>query len=293
MAPTYSVLLLLLFVAGISVAMFHVPAPVMVARMAGEKTGRGMSFFMTGGELARTVGPLTAIGAVFLFGLEGFWPIMLVGVAASGFLFWKFRKIDLTFHSKRQKTSLTKTFKDTRHVLLPLIFILLARSFMHGSLTAFLPTFIQSQTGNIWQGGVALTLFEAAGVIGVLTAGSLSDNLGRQRTLLILLVGAPLCVLLFIFSGGLVRLLSLLGCGFMLLSTTPVMLALVQEHAGDSPATANGMFMMIAFVARSSAVILIGLIADWGGLQTAYLVSAVAGVAGIPFILMLPGRIKS
>lgn len=292
MAPTYSVLLLLLFVAGISVAMFHVPAPVMIARMAGAKTGRGMSFFMTGGELARTVGPLTAVGAVSLFGLEGFWPIMLVGVAASGILFWKFRKVDLAFHNKKQKTSLAATFKNTRHVLLPLIFILLARSFMHGSLTVFLPTFIQSQTGNIWQGSLALTLFEAAGVIGVLTAGSLSDNLGRRRTLLILLVGAPLCVLLFVFSGGLVRVLTLLGCGFMLLSTTPVMLALVQEHAGDSPAAANGMFMMISFIARSSAVVLVGLIADWGGLQTAYLVSAVAGLAGIPFILMLPGRTR-
>ncbi len=293
MAPTYSVLLLLLFAAGISVAMFHVPAPVMIARMAGQRTGRGMSFFMTGGELARTVGPLTAVGAVSLFGLEGFWPIMLVGVATSGVLFWKLRKVDLAFHNKKHNTSLAKTVKNTRHVLVPLIFILLARSFMHGSLTAFLPTFIQSQTGNIWQGGIALALFEAAGVVGVLTAGSLSDTLGRRRTLLILLVGAPLFVLLFVFSGGCVRLLSLLGCGFMLLSTTPVMLALVQEHAGDSPATANGIFMMIAFLARSSAVILIGLIADWGGLQTAYLASAVIGLAGIPFILMLPGRIKS
>jgi MFS transporter, FSR family, fosmidomycin resistance protein len=293
MAPSYSVLLLLLFVAGISVAMFHVPAPVMIARMAGDKKGRGMSFFMTGGELARTVGPLTAVGAVALLGLEGFWPIMFVGVAASGVLFWKFRNVDLAFHNKKQKTSLTDTFKNTRHILVPLIFILLARSFMHGSLTAFLPTFIQSQSGNIWQGGIALTLFEAAGVVGILTAGSLSDNLGRRRTLLILLVGAPLFVLLFIYSGGLIRLFSLLGCGFMLLSTTPVMLALVQEHAGDSPAAANGMFMMIAFVARSSAVVGIGLIADWDGLQTAYLVSAIVGMAGIPFIFMLPGQKKA
>lgn len=79
----------------------------------------------------------------------------------------------------------------------------------------------------------------------------------------------------------------------MLLSTTPVMLALVQEHAGDSPAAANGMFMMIAFLARSSVVVLIGLIADWNGLQTAYLISAAAGLAGIPFILMLPARAVS
>ncbi len=289
LAPTYGVLLILLFLAGLSIAMFHVPAPVMIARMAGSKTGRGMSLFMTGGELARTVGPLTAVGAVTLLGLEGFWPIMAVGIASSMMLFYRLRGLDLTVHNRQKTTSLMTTLKNMRRVLVPLTIILVARSFMHGSLTAFLPTFIQSQSGNVWLGGIALTLFEAAGVAGVLTAGSLSDHLGRRRMLLLSLVGAPLSVLLFVVSGGWLRLLALLCTGFMLLSTTPVMLALVQEHAGDSPAAANGIFMMTAFLARSSVVVLIGLIADRTGLQTAYLLSAVAGFVGIPFILMLPG----
>ncbi|NOQ47322.1 MAG: MFS transporter [Desulfobulbaceae bacterium] len=293
LAPSYGVLMLLLFMAGISVAMFHVPAPVMIARMAGSKIGRGMSFFMTGGELARTVGPLTAVGAVSLMGLEGFWPVMVVGIAASWVLFLRFRSVDLAFHDCRKKTSLIATFKNMRHVLVPLTIILLARSFMHGSLTVFLPTFIQSQSGNIWLGGIALTLFEAAGVVGVLTAGSLSDYLGRRRMLFLSLVGAPLSLLVFVISGDWIRVLALLSTGFMLLSTTPVMLALIQEHAGDSPATANGIFMMIAFLARSSVVVLIGLIADWTGLQTAYLVSAAAGLVGIPFIMLLPGKVES
>lgn len=289
-APSYGVLLLLLFLAGISIAVFHVPAPVMVARLSGSKTGRGMSFFMTGGELARTVGPLTAVAVVSLTGLDGFWPIMVVGIAASGLLFLRFRRVDLAFHNRGSKTSLMTTFGNMRHILLPLTIILLARSFMHGCLTAFLPTYIQNQSGTLWMGGIALTLFEAAGVAGVLTAGSLSDYLGRRRMLLYSLVGAPLSVLLFVISGDWIRLLALLFTGFTLLSTTPVMLALVQEHAGDSPATANGMFMMISFLARSSVVVLIGLLADYYGLETAYLFSAAAGLVGIPFILMLPQK---
>ncbi len=289
-APSYGVLMLLLFLAGISVAMFHVPAPVMIARMAGGKKGRGMSFFMTGGELARTVGPLTAVAAVSLMGLEGFWPIMVVGIAASGWLYVRFRRVDLSFHNKKKKTSLVSTFSNMRHILMPLTIILLARSFMHGSMTAFLPTFIQSQSGNLWLGGIALTLFEAAGVAGVLTAGTLSDRLGRRKMLFISLVGAPLSVLLFLFTDDWVRLLALLSCGFMLLSTTPVMLALIQEHAGDSPAAANGIFMMTAFLARSSVVILIGFIADHAGLETAFLISGLAGFIGIPFILLLPAK---
>ena len=79
-APNYVVLLALLFVAGISVSLFHVPAPVMVYRVSGGKTGRGMSFYMTGGEFARTLGPIAIIGAVSLLGFDGYYPVMIVGM---------------------------------------------------------------------------------------------------------------------------------------------------------------------------------------------------------------------
>ena len=61
LAPSYGVLALLFFVTGVSVAVFHVPAPVMVSQVSGNKTGKGMSFYMTGGELARTIGPMVAV----------------------------------------------------------------------------------------------------------------------------------------------------------------------------------------------------------------------------------------
>ena len=95
MAPSYGVLLILLLIAGFSVAIFHVPAPVMVARLSGSKKGRGMSFFMTGGELARSLGPLAAVGAVSLLGLEGFYPVMIFGILASIWLFLRFKDIPI------------------------------------------------------------------------------------------------------------------------------------------------------------------------------------------------------
>jgi len=289
-APSYGVLILLLLCAGISVALFHVPAPVMVARLAGSQKGKGMSFFMTGGELARMVGPLLAVGAVSLFGLSGFWPIMVVGMATSVLLYVRLRRIDLNFHNKKESISLARTVTSMQHILVPLAFILIARSFMHGALTAFLPTYIRSESGSLWLGGAALALFEAAGVAGVMLAGSLSDSLGRKRMLLISLIGAPIGLAGFVLVPDWLRALPLALTGFTLLSTTPVMLALVQEHAHKSPATANGLFLMTAFVARSSVVVLVGFLADHWGLHTTYLLSAVAGLTAIPFILRLPAE---
>ena len=71
------------------------------------------------------------------------------------------------------------------------------------------------------------------------------------------------------------------------------MLALVQEHAGENPSAANGWFMMVSFLARSAVVVLVGLMGDLIGLQSAYLISAFLGFLGIPFIMMLPAKVVS
>jgi FSR family fosmidomycin resistance protein-like MFS transporter len=290
MAPSYGVLLILLFITGISVSAFHVPSPVMVADLSAARKGRGMSFFMTGGELARTVGPLVAVAAVSLFGLEDFYPVMIFGLLSSVWLYFKFQRFPVRRVSSNRKLSILETWRSLRHVLLPLTAILITRGFMHASMTAFLPTYIQMETGNLWLAGIALTLFEAAGVAGVLTAGSMSDWLGRRKILLASLLGAPLFLFLFTLTGGWQRVAALLVVGFTLLSTTPVMLALVQENARHSPAAANGLFMMISFIARSAVVVVVGFIADRIGLNAAYLISAAMGLVGIPFVLMLPRK---
>ena len=290
LAPSYGVLLILLFITGISVSVFHVPSPVMVADLSAARKGRGMSFFMTGGELARTVGPLVAVAAVSLFGLEDFYPVMIFGLLSSVWLYFKFRSIPVQQVGSRRKLSVLETWRSLRHVLLPLTAILVTRGFMHASMTAFLPTYIKMETGNLWLAGIALTLFEAAGVAGVLAAGSISDWFGRRKTLLASLLGAPLFLFLFTLTGGWLRVAALLVVGFTLLSTTPVMLALVQENARHSPAAANGLFMMISFIARSAVVVVVGFIADRIGLNAAYLISAAMGLVGIPFVLMLPKK---
>ncbi len=290
MAPSYGVLLILLFVAGISVALFHVPSPVMVAQLAAAHKGRGMSFFMTGGELARTVGPLVAVAGVSVLGLQHFYPLMIFGLASTFWLYVKLRDVPLDRVHAGRRLSALESWRRLRHIFLPLAAILVTRGFMHGCLTAFLPTFVKLETGNLWLAGIALTVFETAGVAGVLTAGPISDRIGRRQTLLVSLLGAPVGLLVFALTGGWMRVAALLATGFTLLSTTPVMLAMVQEHATRSPAAANGLFMMISFIARSAVVVAIGFIADLIGLHATYLLSAFAGALGIPFVLMLPKK---
>jgi FSR family fosmidomycin resistance protein-like MFS transporter len=261
----------------------------MIFRLSGSKKGQGMSFFMTGGELARAVGPMVAVGAVSLLGLEGFYPVMVFGLIASAWLYLRFRDVPINIE-KGRNLSVMATWREMQHILLPLTVILLARGFMHASMATFLPTFIKTETGNFWLAGASLTIFEASGVVGVLTAGSLSDYFGRRRILLISLVGAPISLFLFAWGAGWLRYLTLMFTGFTVLSTTPVMLALVQEHAKSSPSAANGFFMMISLMARSAIVVVVGFIGDLIGLRATYFISAALGLLGVPFIMMLPKK---
>lgn len=287
LAPNYIVLALLLLVAGLSTAAFHVPGPVLVARVSGSQVGKGMSFWMTAGELARTIGPLLAVSTVSLLTLEGAWPVMVVGLSASVVIYTRIKYIPLrppdpTHHS------LTQTWRAMRHVLLPLTGIMLARGFMRGALTSFLPTFVTTEGQSLWFGGMALALVEFAGAVGALSAGTLSDRLGRRWVLFATLATAPIFMLIFVVVQGWLILPLLVLMGLTVFSTTPVMMAMVQDHAGDRPATANGLYMGISFVSSAMIPLLVGGLADLVGLRTAFAWSAILAFAGVPLIFALP-----
>ncbi len=286
LATSYWMLLVLLFIAGVSVALYHVPAPVMVAQLSGDRRGRGMSMFMTGGELSRALGPMIAVGLVSIFGLEGFYPVFIFAVITSVFLYFSLEKSEKE-EKVRKRGSLKASFNEIRHVMIPLSGILAARACMHAAMGTFLTVYVAKKTGSLWYGGAALTLYEIFGVAGVISAGTLSDWMGRQRVLFWALVVAPAAIFGFTLTTGIFQILMLVVTGFTVLSTTPVMLAIIQDHATENPAAANGLFMMISFAFRALAVTVVGVIGDFAGLEMMFNIAAMAGVLAVPFILKL------
>ena len=232
------------------------------------------------------MGPIVAVAAVSFLGLAHFHFVLVLALATSVMLFLVLEPTEQTTRAKR-RGSLTQAYKEVRHVLNPLAAILSARAMMHGSMGMFLTVYVEQATGSLWMGGTALTLYEATGVAGILSAGTLSDRLGRQRVLFWALTVAPASILLFTQTSGAVQIIALLVTGFTVLSTTPVMLALVQENANESPAAANGLFMMLSFAVRSIAVVAAGAIADMFGMDMMFIVAAVAGFTAIPFLIKL------
>lgn len=180
--------------------------------------------------------------------------------------------------------------------------------FVHDVYTSFLspllPLIIEKLSLTLGQAGLLSTVMQVPAllnpVIGlfadnrglarwlvILCAGTLSDRIGRQRVLFWVLMVAPIAILTFVFTDGFIKIAMVGVAGFTVLSTTPVMLALVQENAKMNPSAANGLFMMASFFVRSVAVFLAGIIGDLAGLDNMFIVSAVIGFFAIPFLLKL------
>ena len=288
-ATSYYALLALLIVVGISVSVFHSPAPAMVARVAGNRIGKAMGWFMAGGELGRTLGPIIAVWAATTWTLEGMWRIAILGWATSLILFFQLKDIPI---EKSKKNSIWEILPKLRAVFIPLAFVLVFRTFMTVSMTTYLPIFMNMKGASLWLAGASLSIMESAGVAGALLVGAISDRVGRKSVLLFSSISSPILMIAFLNVGGWWLVPLLLGIGFTTLSTGPVFLALIQDHFPENRASANGAYMLLAFLMRFPATILLGMAGDKFGLETAFLWSALLAFLVIPSVFALPAEPK-
>ena len=286
-ANSYTMLAILLFATGISVACYHAPAPAIIGRVAGNQVGKGMSLFMAAGELARAAGPLMAVWAISMWTLEGFYRVAIFGWIASFILYLRLRSIPARMEKPGDFRVILPVLKS---LFLPLLIVIFFRNFMHEALATYLPIYMNSKGASLWIAGGALSILEMAGVAGALSSGTLSDWLGRKMILLAAALGSAVGMLIFLNVEGWLLIPALLFLGFFTLSTAPVMLAMVQDHMVTNRAVGNGLYMMITFFIRIVALVAIGIMGDKFGLEQVYLWSAFLMLLSIPAIVALPER---
>lgn len=294
-APGYIFLSVLLFFSGISSTLWHIPTPVMVKSLAGERTGKGMSYYMVGGELARTAGPLIILGVISLWGLEGTWKMMPFGFIASFILYLNFRnaRFKPTSSSRQhQEGSYWKIFLRFSAAFVLTGGYTFCQAGMKASLTYYLPTFLTSQGNTLQFSDLALTVIQLAGAAGALFAGTISDKLGRTRTLLAISLATPLLTFLFLSLEGLWIFPVLLPLGFFLFAPTSVMLATVQELNTDKKAFVNSIYMTLNFFVSVMVYPLVGTLVDHFGFTTTFAAITLFGFGAAPVVLLTTRRIS-
>lgn len=291
LAPSYTVLAVLLFVSGISSTLFHVPSPVMIKKLSGPRIGMGMSFYMLGGELARTLGPLIIVAVVEIYGLEGTFRLIPFGLAASGILWLKFRKIAISDEVKTYtKTNYGSIFKQFIPVFKILAGITFFRGAMKSALTLYLPVYLTANGAELWIAGISLAILQLAGAAGTFYSGTISDKIGRRTTLVIVSIISPILLLLFLRSEGLVSMLLLVLMGFFLVAPQSVNLAIIHELKTKHLPFVNGVYMMINFFISSVMTMGVGALSDKIGLDKTYTIAALMAFPAIIFSLMVPKK---
>lgn len=291
-APSYIVLCILLFVSGLSSIFFHAPSPVLVKEISGNRVGKGMSFYMIGGEVARTLGPLIILGAISLWGFEGSWRLLPFAVLASVIIFIKLKNVDTHKHAKSNADArVWKTFRKILPLLLIMSGLIFFRQFMKSGLTTFLPTYFGDfKNQEYWISVMSLVVYEGAGILGTFFGGTLSDKLGRKKILIASGILSPLLMLLFLHSSGIFVFILLLLVGFFQFSSSPVLLAYIQEIDSDHPSFVNSIYMFLNFGFGSLTLLFFGIASDWMDINFSMNISAYVALGAIPFIFLLPAE---
>ncbi len=289
-APSYLMLAILLTITGLSSACLHAVGPVMTGDVSGKrKLGMGMSIWMVGGESGRFIGPLVIGIVITTWGVHNTPWLMIGGVLASLALLLTLKEPPGHRAAQaRPKSTLRAELRGKRRLLAVLIGIIVIQVFMSSALVTYLPILLHDEGESFWLASVSLSVLQAAGVVGALFGGTLSDRLGRRRMLSLSILPTSFFMFLFLTASGWVRFPLLLILGLTSLSITPVVMAIVQESFPNNRSLANGFYMALSFLIRSSAVLITGRLGDLFGMHTAFAVCAVIPLLGLPLLRFLP-----
>jgi FSR family fosmidomycin resistance protein-like MFS transporter len=290
-APNFGIAALLLLLAGFSTAGFHSIAPAMAGARSGHKVGRGMGFFMVGGELGFGIGPLIVVATIGFLTLEGLPWLMTLGMLASVILYFRLKDASTVRQSQIEASlPVRQALAQMSSLILPIIAITFITGFLNANFVNYLPTFMSSEGATFALAGVSLSIVELGGTAGVLLMGLFSDRLGHRNVALIGILASIAFSLGFLFVHGWLQIIMLIGTGLCAFVANPAFLAILQTRFANNRSLTNGIYMSSSFITRSIVVVIVGALADHFGMRPVFIGSSLFGLLSIPFIFMLPKK---
>jgi FSR family fosmidomycin resistance protein-like MFS transporter len=159
----------------------------------------------------------------------------------------------------------------------------------------FLVKFLNDKGRSDWYAGLSLSIFFAAGAVGGIIGGTISDRFGRRVVLVTtLLISPPLFYLyLWLENGAILSILVLVLAGMISMANRPIQLALAQDILPEARGQMSGMMLAFGFVSMSIITLAFGAIADRVGTDTAMWYVPFFAFLALPFVRLLPRRGES
>jgi FSR family fosmidomycin resistance protein-like MFS transporter len=286
LAPNYASLVALLMLAGLGVAAFH-PQSAALVMAASERRGMAMAFFVTGGTIGFSVGPMFAVGIVTAFGLERTWIAAIPGIIVSGLLLAWFSRVTPRARHEMKPPSLRRL----RPIAGPLSLLYLgtvARSAVSYGFMTYLPLYLTGRGYTLSQSGVFVSLYLLLGSLGGFLGGWLSDRMGGARVILASFLTATPFYFAFLVLPDRPGLVCLVAGSFLLQTSLPVNVVIGQELSPEHSSTIASLLMGAAWGFGALIVGPVGALADRQGLHTGLAVLSCMLVVGLVCASLYP-----
>jgi FSR family fosmidomycin resistance protein-like MFS transporter len=248
-----------------------------------------MGFFMVGGELGFSVGPLLVVAMIGYLSLRGLPWLMVLGLLASFVLFFRLRDVSsIRYVENKSSLSVRQVLREMPKLMAPIVSVVFITGFLTANVVNYLPTFMAREGATFSLAGASLSVVEISATIGVLLMGLFSDRLGHRTVAIAGTVASVVFSAGFLLTHGVIQILMLVGIGLTLFIPNPAFLAILQTRFRSNRSLVNGIYMSSSFILRSLVVVIVGYLADRFGLRLVFAWSAAASLLAVPLLYLLP-----
>ncbi len=264
---------------GAGSSIFHPQAARYVNFISGKKKSTGIGLFSVGGNAGFGLGPLLAVWAVTLWGLKGvslFAALSLLFGVTLLFLGPKLERDAATLHNAELnvKNKVNAEGKNDWHSFMKLTLVIIGRSVVYCSFSAFLPLYC-IKTFGITEAlaGTTLAVFAFGCTVMTLVGGWLGDRFGLITTLRFgsLVLVPSVAVFLLCPNIGWVY-VALIVLSFGINATYPSFVVLGQTYLAKNIGFASGVTLGLSFSVGGMVVPILGKVADIYSLDVVFLI---------------------
>lgn len=288
-APNYAVLGVVLALGGIGVAAFHPQVFSLAGELSGPRRSFGLALFIFGGTLGLGLTPLWVPVYAERLGLAAL-PLVSIPGLVFVFLLWRFMPLDNPHIADRKPANLSQSLGPESRSLALITLVVILRSVSGLGFGTFLTLLGRERGLDLIEGGIALGVYNTAGVVGGLAAGWLADRF-TPRPLVwgSLLLSAP-ALFAFLHVEDVIAGYALLALGGgLLLASNSILVAMAQELAPENSGLASSLPLGFSWGLASLSLPLIGYAGDQIGVEETLKYLALLPILTALLALRLPG----
>ena len=260
--PNYALLVVSLALVGFGTAAFHPQVFSLAGELSGERRSFGLALFIFGGTMGLGLAPLWVPLYAEEIGLHAL-PLVSIPGLLFAVLLVKFVSLDNPHVKEGGTASNWRLLGRDAGPLALITLIVVMRSVTGLGFGTFLSLLGEERGLDLVMGGVALGVYNIAGVVGALIAGYMADRISSKGIVCasLLLSAAPLYA--FVSTEDMVMRYVLLAVGGgLLIASNSIMVALAQELAPENSGLASSLPLGLSWGLASTSLPIIGGVAD-------------------------------